>query len=126
MRVGHANLFALVDIRRSLHAMQHHRQHFCRRHAVFTFITKARNNARLIVVTPEQGIPCHVVHSLLPVAEQCFQRHKVRFSQRPFFTTGIIDLQVMKIKGHRQFTACQCRVSLAMLKAGGGHFTYGH
>ena len=91
-----------------------------------TFITKARNNARLIVVTPEQGIPCHVVHSLLPVAEQCFQRHKVRFSQRPFFTTGIIDLQVMKIKGHRQFTACQCRVSLAMLKAGGGHFTYGH
>jgi hypothetical protein len=55
--VGHANLFALIDIGRALHAVQHHRQHFRRRYAVFAFVAKARHDARLIVVTPEQRVP---------------------------------------------------------------------
>ena len=79
VRVGHADLFTLVDIGRALHAMQDHRQHFGRRNAVFTFIAKTRHDARLIVVTPEQRVPGLIVHALLPVTEQGFQRDIIGF-----------------------------------------------
>ena len=69
MRVGHANLFALIDIGRALHAVQYHRQHLRRRHPVLALVAEARHDARLIVVTPEQRIPRPVMHPLLPVAE---------------------------------------------------------
>ena len=92
VRVGHADLFALIDIGRALHAVQHHRQHLRRRHPVLAFVAKARHDARLIVVTPEQRVPRPIVHPLLPVTEQRFQRHIVRAGEGPFFTAGIIDL----------------------------------
>jgi hypothetical protein len=62
VRIGHADLFALIDIGRALHAVQHHRQHFRRRHPVLAFVAKARHDARLIVVTPEQRVPRPIVH----------------------------------------------------------------
>ncbi|CPR47295.1 Uncharacterised protein [Salmonella enterica subsp. enterica serovar Bovismorbificans] len=51
--VGHANFFALIDIRRPLHTVQRHRQHFRGWNPVFTLVAKAGNDARLIVITPE-------------------------------------------------------------------------
>ena len=72
MRVGHTQFFTLVDIRRALHPVQHHAEHFRRRHAVFPFVTKARHDARPVMVTPEQRVPGFVVHPLLPVAEKGF------------------------------------------------------
>ncbi len=69
VRIGHADLFTLVDVGRALHTVQHHRQHFCGRNAVFTFIAKTRHDAWLVVVTPEQRVPGLIVHALLPVAE---------------------------------------------------------
>jgi hypothetical protein len=75
---------------------------FSPRYAVFPFVTKARHDARLIVVTPEQRVPGFVVHPLLPVAEEGFQRHEVRLRQRPLFAAGVIHLQMVEVKGHRQ------------------------
>ncbi len=91
VRIGHTDLFALINIGRALHAVQHHRQHLRRRHPVRAFVAKARDDARLIVVTPEQRVPCPVVHPLLPVAEQRLQRHIVRAGEGPFLSAGIID-----------------------------------
>ncbi|SBL41070.1 Uncharacterised protein [Klebsiella oxytoca] len=126
VRISHANLFALINIGRALHAVQHHRQHFRRRDAVFPFITETGDDARLIVVTPEQRIPGAIVHSLLPVPEQRFQRHKIRSRQRPLLSAGVVHLQMVEVKGHREFAAVERRIFLAMFKRGGGHFAHRH
>ncbi|MNL70225.1 hypothetical protein D3C87_1951920 [compost metagenome] len=72
--------------------MQDHTEHFGGGHAVFALIAKARHNARLIVITPEQRIPRLIVHPLLPVAEQGFERYEIGQRQRPFFAVRVIHL----------------------------------
>ncbi len=126
MRVGHAELFTLVDIRGALHAVQHHAEHLRGVNAVFSFITEARHDAWLVVVTPEQRIPGFVVHPLLPVTEEGFQRDEVRLRLRPFFAAGIIDLQVVEVKGHRQLAAVERSILLAVLQRGRGHLAHRH
>lgn len=117
-RIGHPQFFALIDIGRALHAVKHHRQHFGGLHAEFAFIAKTRHDARLIVVTPEQRIPCMVVHTLLPVSKNLLELDEIRFCQRPFFPIGIIDFQMVKIERHGEFTTVQRGVATAVFQRG--------
>ncbi|CGV86802.1 Uncharacterised protein [Salmonella enterica subsp. enterica serovar Typhi] len=66
------------------------------------------------------------MHPLLPLAEQRFQRHIIRFCQRPLFAIGVIHLQMMKIEGHREFVAAKRGILLAVFQRGRGHFAYRH
>ena len=53
MRIGHTRLFALIDVGRALHHVQHGAQHFGAVHPVFrAFIAEAGDRTGLVVVTP--------------------------------------------------------------------------
>ncbi len=126
MGAGHPQLFALIDIGRALHAVQQHRKAFCRGDAQRTFITKARDDTRLIVVTPEQRIPRHVVHPALPLRKNRLELNEVRCRQRPFVALGIIHLEMVEVKGHRQLVLRQRSIALAVGQRGRGHFPHRH
>lgn len=66
------------------------------------------------------------MHTLLPVAENLFEFNVIRCCQRPFFATGVVHFQVVKIEGHRQLFTTFRRILLAMFQCGGRHFTHGH
>ena len=66
------------------------------------------------------------MHPLLPVAEKGFQRHKIRLRKRPLFAAGVVDLQMMEVKGHRQLAPVERRILLTVLQRGGGHLAHRH
>ena len=66
-RIGHANLFALINVRCTAQAMDDCTQHLGRLCPVFVFVSKAGDDARLVMVAPEYCVPGVVfAHTSLP------------------------------------------------------------
>ena len=65
--IRHADLLTLVDVGRAAHEMNRGGEHLCRLLPVAVRIAEARDDARLVVVAPEDGIPAAACgHALLP------------------------------------------------------------
>ncbi|MNP31193.1 hypothetical protein D3C76_1243030 [compost metagenome] len=98
--------------------MQHHRQHLGGGDSQLALVAKARNDAWLVVITPEQRVPGAVMHALLPVVENLLQLDVIWCGQRPLLPVGIVYFQVVEVEGHRQLGTALRRILLAMLQRG--------
>ena len=71
--VRHAELLPLVDIGRALHAEEQHGEHFGRRLAIFPLVAPAGDDARNVVVFPEETVPAAAVQPRLPALEDLLE-----------------------------------------------------
>ena len=78
VRVGHANLFTLIDVGSTSHQMDGGSQHLGGFLPVLVLVAEAADSPGLVMVAPEYGIPAVLcLHSLLPGAEEILQLHQV-------------------------------------------------
>ena len=125
VRVRHAQLLTLINVRCAAHKVDGHRQHLGAFLPVGRVAAKAADRTGLVVVAPEQGIPAVVLlHSFLPGLEQLLQRHVVRRHQFPLLTILVIHLQVVEIEAHRQLVVALSGVADAVFQRGGGHLPH--
>ena len=66
VRVRHAQFLSLVDIGRSLHAVENRGQHLSRLHTVLLVIAPPRYDPRQIVIVPEEAVPAAPLQLTLP------------------------------------------------------------
>ena len=95
--VGHADFFALIDVRRAAQHVQRACQHGRGLNAVAAVIAEAAQGARLVVVVPKErvpGIACR--HAGLPVADEGFQGGEVEGLQRPFLLVFVVHFEVVE------------------------------
>src|SRR5215208_6920952 len=75
--VGHAELFALIDVWRTFMHVLHSAKCLGRVLAMLrTVVTKPRDGPRLIMVVPIQRIPADIGESQLPLIQILFQRRQ--------------------------------------------------
>ena len=80
LRVRHAELLALIDVRRAAHEVNARAEHLRRLPPIRPVVAEAADDTRLIVVAPEDGVPAAARrHALLPDHKEVLQRHDVRF-----------------------------------------------
>ena len=104
MCVGHAQLFALVNVRGAAVHVQQHAERLGAQLARLTVrvIAPTGDDARLIMVAEEQAGPAGVLHSLLLVGEAGaqildFERHGVPLG------TFLVDAHVVEEEQHVKF-----------------------
>ena len=127
VRICHANLLALVNIRSSPQQVDKSPEHFGRLFPVFPVISKPGHNSGLIVVAPENGIPAAMLlHPLLPGLKQLLKRLQVWLFQFPFISIPVIHLQVVEVKAHGKLMLRWVRVADAVFQSGGRHLSHCH
>ena len=127
LRVRHAELLALIDVGRAAHEMDARGEHLRGCRMIALVVAETADDARLIVVAPEDGVPSSACrHALLPDAEKIFQRHDVGLLQCPLCAATIVNLQMVEAEHHREFLLGGVRVADAVLEGGGGHLTDGN
>ncbi|MNC39239.1 hypothetical protein D3C75_878880 [compost metagenome] len=67
--VGHADFFALVDVRRALECVQQRSQHFGRLLRVVLIISEAGQHARLVMIVQVKAVPALAMQRGLPFGE---------------------------------------------------------
>ena len=114
--IGHAELFALIDIGRPLHPVQEDCQHLRRFHPVRAVVGEAGDAARQIVILPEKAVPALTVKALLPAGEDLFQFYEVNRDHVPFlFARDLVDLHVLKLEDHGKLGSVRIAVELCPL-----------
>lgn len=124
VRVGHANLFTLIDVGSTSHQMDGGSQHLGGFLPVFLLITQTAYDTRLVMVAPEHGVPAVLcLHTLLPGCEQFLQLLQVCAHQAPLVTILVVNLQMVEAEDHAQFLFLGSSVTDTIIQAGRGHLT---
>jgi hypothetical protein len=102
--IAHAQLFALVHIRRALHQVQAGGQHLGRAFTVSrAVVAKTRDDARLVVIVPVQAVPALTVQAALPAAQAGLQVRQVKGFERPFAFAWLgVEVHVLELKNHAE------------------------
>ena len=125
VRVRHAQLLTLINVRCAAHKVDGHRQHLGAFLPVGRVAAKAADRTGLVVVAPEQRIPAAVgLHPLLPGLEQFLHGEVIRLPQFPLLPVLVVDLQVVEIEAHRQLVVALSGVADAVFQRGGGHLPH--
>ena len=125
--VGHAQFLALIDVRRAAQAMDDRAQHLGRLLPVFALVAKARHDARLVVVAPENSVPCVVFgHAGLPREQDILEFLEVEGDEYPLLIAHKVYLEVMEREGHGQLTGVRTCVAVAIFHARARHLAHGH
>ena len=125
VRVRHAQLLTLINVRCAAHKVDSHRQHLGAFLPVGRVAAKAADRTGLVVVAPEQRIPAAVgLHPLLPGLEQFLHGEVIRLPQFPLLPVLVVDLQVVEIEAHRQLVIALSGVADAVFQRGGGHLPH--
>ena len=91
------------------------------------YIDKAVESSRLIMVVPKESRPAIMItHFLAPSMEEAFELFKVKSLKRPLLSSLIVHLEMMEIKGHRQFLPVWCSVKNAIFNRRCAHFADRH
>ena len=125
--VGHAQLFALVNIGRALHQVQAGGQHLGRAFAVGrAVVAKARDDARLVVVVPVQAVPALAVQTALPTAQAGFEVGQLQGLERPFaFAALAVQVHVFELEHHVERPGLGVGDVAGFLHGGAGRFAHG-
>ena len=123
--VGHAQLLPLVDVGGAPQAVDGGGQHLGRPHPVFPFVPEAGDDAGLVMVAPEQGVPAAPrLHAQLPVGEEFFQFPEAVCFQGPLVPVLVVGFQVVEAEYHGQLVPVGAGVAHAVVQAGGGHLPH--
>ena len=125
--IGHAQLLALVDVGRALHAVQQGGQHLGGFLPVSTVVAPAGDDARQVVVVPEQAVPAFAVQAHLPFGQHFLQRRKLQRGQVPLCLAGdLVQPDVLKLEHHRKFLTARVAVDRCVLHGRAPGFAHRH
>ena len=94
---------------------------------VSAIVAPAGNDARQVVVVPEQAVPAFAVQAHLPLGQHLFQRRKLQRSQVPLRLAGdLVQADVLKLEHHREFLAPRVAEDGGVLHIGAPGLTHGH
>ena len=103
------------------------REHFRGFLPIRFVIAEARDDARLVVVAPEERVPAAARrHLLLPVGKELLELVEVRRHERPLVAILVIDLQVMEAERHGEFVLRGIRVADAAADGRRAHLADRH
>ena len=126
-RVGHANLFALIDVGRAAHHVDERRQHLGGLFPVVPIVAEAGYGAGLVVIAPEQRVPGAArLHAFLPLAQKVPQGLKIGIHERPFLAALVVHLEVVEREHHLEFFLRRICVAQAVVEGCGRHLSHGH
>ena len=98
--VGHAQLFALIDIRGALQHMKTGGQHFGGSLSELrAVVAKAGDRAGLVMVMPEKAVPCRAVQLCLPAGQGLFQGGEGQLFICPL-TVFAVAFDVLELEYH--------------------------
>ena len=104
--VGHAQLLPLIDIGRALEAEKQRCQHLGRGFTIFLVVSPAGDNARKVVILPEQTVPAAAAQTALPRADDLLQLRQIQGTAIPLVAAGDLVLNdVLKLEHHGKLTA---------------------
>ena len=116
-RVGHAELFALINIGSSLQAVKQGGQHLGGFHPVFSIVTPAGDDAGQVMIVPEQTVPSAAVEGLLPFRQHLLELPEIQRSQIPFFfPRNLIQTDVLKLEHHGKLASVRIAVKLRVFR----------
>ena len=117
--VRHPKFFALIDIWRSLHAVEHGRQHLRRFFPVFLVIPPAGDDPGQIVIVHEQAVPAFSVQLLLPFCHTLLQLHERKGCKIPFFLSRLlIQHHMFKLEYHGELASVRIAVQFCIFRVG--------
>ena len=126
--VRHAELLALVNVRRALEHVQAGREHFRRMDAVLLggIVAEARHAARLVVVVPEQAVPRIPAQAELPLREVFLHIGELRLAVVPFAGLAAIGIHELKLEHHAELLAVVAGIFLCLFDRHAGALAHSH
>ena len=125
LQIGHTQLFTLIDVRSTLHTVEHGRQHLGRLHTVIHRITPTGNDSGQVMVIEEQAVPALPCQLLLPASEALLQLYQRQGSIVPFLPAGLIQTHMFKLEHHAQLGAIGRAVQLCPFHIGAPCLAHG-
>ena len=127
MRIGHAEFFALVDVRRALHQVQAGCEHLRGENAPLGgVVAEAGDRAGLVVVVPVERIPGLPLQLGLPFVEGLAKLRKVRLLRRPFAAESAGDgFDMLKMENHAELRALGIGIFLGFVHGHAGRLADG-
>jgi hypothetical protein len=98
-RVGHPELFALVDVGRASVQVEDRPEQLRRADAMDAVVAEARDGARLVVVVPVEAVPPHVRESDLPAVQRRLELAEVQRADVPL-AVAPIELDMLELEDH--------------------------
>ena len=125
--ICHTQLFTLINVRGSLHSVDHGCQHFGGFHTVFFIISEVGYRAGKVVVIQEKAVPSLLIQRLLPFGKYFFEFHKGERRQIPFFLPGLlIQDHVFKLEYHGELRTVRVAVKKRSFRRSGPGLSHGH
>ncbi len=121
--VGHAQFFALVDIGGPLVQMEHGGDALG---AVGRLVPQPGDNARLVVVAQEQGVPRHLVQLILPFAHVLLEGRQGNPVQMPLSVGPGVQLHMLEGEDHVQLAPVGTGVPLCLADVDLGGLAHRH
>ena len=125
--VGHAKLFALIYIGRSLHHVKAGRQHLG---ACFTkgrgVVSKAGYAAGLVMISQKQAVPGQALQFGLPFAHDLTEALEICAAVRPFSVFSVVQSHMLKLEHHVQFLSIRPGVLFGFFNGDAGALPYCH
>ena len=107
--------------------MQQGSQHLGGFLPVGTIVAPTGDNARQVVVVPEQAVPALAVQAHLPLGKHFFQCRKLQRGQIPLLLAGdLVQADMLKLEHHRKFLAPRVTEDRRVLYGSAPGFTHGH
>ena len=123
-RVRHAELLALVDVRRPAVQVQHGAEQLGRAHAVRAVVAEARHDPRLVVVVPVEAVPAALGQAALPAPERALEVGQPQRVDLPL-ARAVVDVDVLELEDHVDLAVRGVGVALGVLERHAGHLADG-
>jgi hypothetical protein len=120
--VGHAEFFALVDVRRALMQVEHGGEQLRRPHPELTVVAEPADHARLVMVVPVEAVPADVAQPDLPAPERRLQRAQVEGKNVPL-GRPLVDADVLELEDHVDLGPAGIGEEPGLLDRDAGHLT---
>ena len=117
--IGHSQLLPLVDVGGALHAKEQDGEHFGGLRPICPVVAPAGDDARQVVVFPEQAVPARPPQLPLPAAQDLLEAGERQGSQVPFLLARLlVQKDVLKLKDHGELAAVRRAVELCPFRRG--------
>ena len=126
-RVGHAQLFSLIEEYRALHEIKASGQHLCRPGAVFLpLVTKFGDCPGLVMVAPKEAVPRRALQAVLPMEKDFFEIRQPDAPVAPLSIRPVRRTGVLKLKHHIQLAPAEAGIFFCLLHRNARAFAHRH
>jgi hypothetical protein len=122
--VRHAELLALVDVRRPAVQVEHGPEQLRGADAVLPVVAVAGDDARLVVVAPVEAVPAHLGEARLPASERRLEVPQRERMNLPL-ARALVELHVLELEHHVDLAARRVGEQHGLVDGHARHLAHG-